>query len=191
MSNTLQTSTLKCTSCGSSLNVSSDMERFACGYCGTDQVVLRSGGTVSLKPVEDAIHKVQVGTDKTAAELALVRLPKELAELEASWRQCEEQLAVRRGSLARGRSALNTTLVILMVISGLVGVLALGVRPRLGLISMGVAAVCWLLIIYNGWLASKKVNSVDAERMAAWQPFAQRIEAIKQQIAKNRQILDA
>ena len=40
-------------------------------------VVERRGGTVSLKAVEQAIQKIQIGTDKTAAELAMVRLKEE------------------------------------------------------------------------------------------------------------------
>jgi hypothetical protein len=70
------------------------MNRFACGYCGTEQVVERKGGTVALKPITDAIARVQVGTDKTAAELALNRLPQELnaiisqrREREAYWQK--------------------------------------------------------------------------------------------------------
>jgi predicted RNA-binding Zn-ribbon protein involved in translation (DUF1610 family) len=71
---------MKCPSCGAMLDISNEMTRFACGYCGTEQVVERSGGTVSLKPVIEAIASVQTGTDKTAAELALKRLEGELAE---------------------------------------------------------------------------------------------------------------
>jgi hypothetical protein len=72
---------LRCTSCGASLEISPDMEQFACGYCGASQTVQRQGGTVSLKPVLDAISKVQSSSDKAAAELALVRLQKELNPL--------------------------------------------------------------------------------------------------------------
>jgi predicted RNA-binding Zn-ribbon protein involved in translation (DUF1610 family) len=84
---------LKCPSCGGKLEISSDMDQFACGYCGSSLEILRRGGTVSLKRLTDAITKVQVGTDKTAAELALQRLIKELEPLkverddyETKWR---------------------------------------------------------------------------------------------------------
>ena len=72
---------LSCASCGAKLDVYDDMERFACGYCGKEMVVQRRGGTISLKGVTDAIKQVQTGTDKTAAELALVRLLPELDAL--------------------------------------------------------------------------------------------------------------
>ena len=44
--------------------------------------VKRSGGIVSLSPVVDALNKVGVGVDKTAAELAIVRIKREVVELE-------------------------------------------------------------------------------------------------------------
>src|SRR5215210_5749739 len=73
---------LKCVNCGAGLEISPDMSRFACGYCGAEQLVERKGGTVFLKSVTDAISKVQVGTDKTAAELAIKRLEGELVQAE-------------------------------------------------------------------------------------------------------------
>src|SRR5262245_34497504 len=69
---------LSCPNCGGKLEVYDEMTRFACGYCKSEILAVRRGGTVSLKAVTEAIHKVQVGTDKTAAELALRRLEKEL-----------------------------------------------------------------------------------------------------------------
>lgn len=60
------------------------MSRFACGHCGTEVIAERRGGAVMLKSVAEAIRKVQVGTDKTAAELSIVRLTQELAEKRAA-----------------------------------------------------------------------------------------------------------
>ena len=73
---------LRCTNCGAKLDVYDDMERFSCGYCGTELIGQRRGGPVALKAVPKAIQKVQIGTDKTAAELALVRLNKESGRLD-------------------------------------------------------------------------------------------------------------
>jgi ribosomal protein S27AE len=70
--------TLNCPNCGAGLEISPDMESFACGYCGSQQRVERRGGTVSLKLVTDAIAKVQAGTDRTASELAISRLATEI-----------------------------------------------------------------------------------------------------------------
>ncbi len=63
--------TLSCPSCGGKLQVTNDIDRFACGYCGQEHAVNRSGGMVFLKPVVDELRKVQSGVDKTAAEMAI------------------------------------------------------------------------------------------------------------------------
>jgi DNA-directed RNA polymerase subunit RPC12/RpoP len=72
--------TLSCPSCGGKLQITQDVERFACGYCGQEYIVKRSGGIVSLSPILDALNKVEVGVDKTASELAIVRVKNEIAE---------------------------------------------------------------------------------------------------------------
>lgn len=66
--------------CSAPLEIEGDLERFACSYCGTEQIVKRSGGVVWLMKIETVIRDVQQGTDRTAAELALVRLGRELEE---------------------------------------------------------------------------------------------------------------
>lgn len=93
MNDQIRTLTLKCPSCNAALEVFPDMERFSCGYCGTQQIVLRRGGTVSLKLIAESISRVQVGTDRTAAELALVRLKHELAATDAKLSEINEQIA--------------------------------------------------------------------------------------------------
>jgi hypothetical protein len=70
---------LSCAQCGGALEVYADMDRFACGHCGTTMVVQRRGGTVVLVP--EAIPMVQIGKDKTPAELALARLTEEKQKL--------------------------------------------------------------------------------------------------------------
>ena len=73
---------LNCISCNSNLEVPSDVTKFNCGYCGTQLIVEKSGGIIALREVVDAIGRVQTGTDKTAAELALQRLPVELSNIQ-------------------------------------------------------------------------------------------------------------
>jgi DNA-directed RNA polymerase subunit RPC12/RpoP len=73
--------TLSCPSCGAKLEITQDVNRFACSHCGREHIVKRSGGIVSLSPVVDAINQVKTGVDKTAAELALERIPKEIEVL--------------------------------------------------------------------------------------------------------------
>ena len=89
---------LNCANCGAKLEVYDDMERFACGYCGTEMLVKRRGGTVALHAVTEAIKRVQVGTDRTAAELALVRLGTELEQLKADRFQVQKRRGADDGS---------------------------------------------------------------------------------------------
>ncbi len=39
---------LTCPSCNGKLQIGKDLERFACGYCGTEFVVNRGGGDFAL-----------------------------------------------------------------------------------------------------------------------------------------------
>jgi len=71
---------LTCPACGAKLELTEDIERFACSYCGNEHIVIRRGGLVTLKPVVEQLEGVRVATDKTASELALVRLEKEIEE---------------------------------------------------------------------------------------------------------------
>lgn len=75
--------TLTCPTCGAKLQITNDVERFACSHCRNEHIIRRSGGIVSIAKVVDGLAQVQVGTDRTAAELAIVRLKKEIQELES------------------------------------------------------------------------------------------------------------
>ncbi len=65
--------TLTCKSCGGKLQITPEIDDFACMYCGTEYKVKREGGIVALSPLVEEMKKVSVSTDKTASELALVR----------------------------------------------------------------------------------------------------------------------
>lgn len=80
--------TLACPNCGGKLNITSDLERFACQFCGNEHIVRRSGGTVSLEPVmqmmntlNESMSRVSAISEKQAAEMAIKRLDKEIEEL--------------------------------------------------------------------------------------------------------------
>lgn len=72
---------LTCPACGGKLELNNTIDRFACAHCGTEHVVNRGGGIVSLQPVIEGLRRIQSGTDRTAAELALQRLRGEHSEL--------------------------------------------------------------------------------------------------------------
>ena len=74
--------TLTCTSCGGKLEITTDIERFACAHCGTEHLVKRGGGIVSLAPVIEIIRGIKDGTDKTASELAVARIKDDISRIE-------------------------------------------------------------------------------------------------------------
>jgi hypothetical protein len=79
--------TLSCPSCGGKLQITSDIERFACSYCGIEHIVRRGGGIITLAPFVEGLKGVQIGVDKTASELAIQRLTREISELERYYSQ--------------------------------------------------------------------------------------------------------
>lgn len=89
MTNTNPITALTCPSCGGKLQISNKINRFACGYCGNEQIVHRESGIVYLEPIAENVRHIRTsvegmrgGVDKTAAELAIVRLTKELNTLD-------------------------------------------------------------------------------------------------------------
>ena len=67
---------MKCASCSAPLEIRPETTDFVCLYCGSAQIVDRSGGMATINIVANALWKVQKSTDRTASELALVRLKK-------------------------------------------------------------------------------------------------------------------
>ena len=71
---------MTCKSCGGKLKITTEIDEFACMYCGTEFRVRRGDGIVSISPLVDEMRKVSVSTDKTASELAIVRVKQEIQE---------------------------------------------------------------------------------------------------------------
>jgi len=179
MSKPLRVLALNCVSCGSNLKITGDMEKFACGYCGTQQIVERRGGTVALKPLTDAISKVQAGTDKTAAELALRRLREELGILQhrrlqrmniaISERQATVSRAVVGGAIAAG-------------VCGFVGSLVNGAGTIIGiLIGCGLAFYYW----------HHKVTKISALEKTEVKNMDAQIGIVKGRISSSKKIVDS
>jgi hypothetical protein len=82
---------LRCASCGASLEIPENTDTFACEFCGAAQIVERGGGIVSLRKLEASLDHVKSSTGRTASELALARLASEAAAIEA-----EHGIVVRR-----------------------------------------------------------------------------------------------
>ncbi len=146
MSNQLKTLSLKCPSCGAALEITSEMDRFACGFCGTEQIVQRQGGTVALRLLGDAISRVQFGTDRTAAELTLRRLREDMAALE------QERLHVQPPPQSPGTNIENAAIVSIFIGTPILSVV-LYERDGFGMaalvIVVGVALISSMALSYN------------------------------------------
>lgn len=158
---------LNCTNCGAKLDVYGDMERFACGYCGTQMVVQRRGGTVALKALAEAIQKVQIGTDRTAAELALVRLEKEREELKA---QMDTRLSVSDKSTGCGA--------VLLLVAAVYFIGQVSENPTFGVV--GIVAVIAIVVAF--FVKSPMNKDLD--------PVRGRLKKIDLEIDRNRKILE-
>lgn len=92
---------MRCSGCGATLDIKPDMEVFACAYCGMNQRVERGGGTITLTAIDKKIDFIHRGVDRTAAELALPRLEREIQQVEVD-RQSRLQAAQKDPANANG-----------------------------------------------------------------------------------------
>lgn len=171
---------LKCASCGSNLEITAEMTSFACGYCGASQVVDRQGGTISLRLITDAISKVQVGTDKTAAELALKRLSGELNHAEQAYALMSKEKSRR----------LDSSLKVFGIV-WIVGIL-FGLSF---LFRGGLGAVIAVVLMAGGsvgayYLLSKLNSKIKGEFALSEEQLSGQINYIRDKIAENRRYVD-
>ena len=73
--------TLTCPTCGGKLQITPDIDRFACVHCGNEHIVKRSEGVIAIQPLAESLTGLKRATDRTASEMALRRLGEELARL--------------------------------------------------------------------------------------------------------------
>lgn len=172
--------TLKCSNCGSNLEITSEMSTFACGYCGASQMVQRQGGTVSLKLLSESISKVQIGTDKTAAELAIKRLKEEIEEANLQFSAHEKKRLEEVGQA-------NALFGILWAFGAILCIIIIGysgavIIPTILL----VAGTGGVLFFYAK--NSQRINQDNSKRR---QKTTDEINSIKLKISKNKEIVDS
>jgi hypothetical protein len=92
--------TLTCPTCGGRLQITHDIERFACAHCGNEHLVRRGTGVVTLAPVVESMDGLRRATDRTASELAIRRIQEDLAGMEAARGEIEARLAQGKAKLA-------------------------------------------------------------------------------------------
>lgn len=177
---------LSCASCSAPLEIGEGLERFACSYCGTEQIVERSGGVVWLRKVEAAIKAVQSGTDRTAAELALVRLHRELEEAKENKAELI-RAADAKLSRARDERKAHTLIIFAIALFVLPFIIALvNSKPN------GFSVLVWLAGTFGiSTLAFRSIEMPYIDTRQAVAEVDDRIAKIEKHIHLNRAILSA
>jgi DNA-directed RNA polymerase subunit RPC12/RpoP len=156
--------TLTCPSCGGKLQVTQDIERFACSYCGSEHVVKRSGGIVSLVPVVEGLKKVQSGVDRTASELAIRRLRDDITALE---------MARDKGGASGCFMGIGISLLILA------GVTAMSTSTEGGIRLAETMAILGILVVLGASVSAAKRRK----------PFDVAIAHKKEELSKHEQMV--
>jgi hypothetical protein len=149
--------TLSCPSCGGKLQVTPDLEQFACGYCGKEHIVKRGGGIVSIAPLVENIKKVQQGVDRTASELAIKRLPEEIIQAQRKLNSIPPRPILKKYDYIDETTISKFVLIILVLglIAGLIDVL-----PNMDFGDLGPVAFFLLVIGFFIYLLAKNLNDI-------------------------------
>jgi len=164
--------TLLCPACGGKLQITNDLERFACMYCGSEHMVRRSGGLVSLAPMVQGLKQVAAGVDKTASELAIVRLRGEIAQLE------DEQRRYLSGVFAINESGANALVLAFRQM--------LKSKKRLSLAASGQA----MAAAFRDASIGDVMDAVPLIKKPLWGDSLQRAQIIAQQIIDRKKRLN-
>jgi uncharacterized membrane protein YidH (DUF202 family) len=150
------------------------------------------GGIARLRPVVEAVSLVQAGTDRTAAELALLRLGKEVEQLHLAWRQQDNRFPPQN----IGGFLLGVVLAVVAAACVLWGVISLiePERPPAAAQTGECFLIAALLLAAGGVLlmraTAKRNQRLTAQRTAAYQPYHARLQYLTDQIARNRAMVE-
>lgn len=175
--------TLSCPVCTGQLKITEDMDRFACAYCGTEHLVRRAESTISLQPLVQGLQNVQKGVDRTASELAIMRLEREIQSL-------ENQIivtATEREELESASSDAGRR-----IIAGIVVAVVFGILPLLsGSGAAGPAALIGVIgaVLFARSFAQWRTDTSKRKQLAARQAqLRSDFEARHAQLARHRKI---
>ena len=136
---------LTCPTCGGDLQITTDIERFACAHCGKEHIVKRGGGIIALSPVLENVSK---GVDSTASELALVRLEKELADIKPKLILAKEK-AMNYRTKADSRAVVLLITILLVMGSILLFILTDMTVLGLILLTTGITLIAYTYNLYS------------------------------------------
>jgi hypothetical protein len=84
--------TLTCPTCGGTLKLTEDIDRFACSHCGNEHVVKRGDGIIFLKPIVGELSEIRSSVNKAASEMAINRLLAEINSLQKDVDGLDEEI---------------------------------------------------------------------------------------------------
>jgi ribosomal protein S27AE len=160
---------LTCPSCGGKLQITNDIERFSCGFCGNEQIVQRIGGIITLAPVVEGLKGVKTGVDKTASELAIVRLKGEILAL----------------SEQRGKTVASPSLTILV----LFGILFAISYCALSYVTESTAFVLLGSLLISGIIVVISYSKIEQNMRLKAEPFDKTIAEKVQELNKHQNII--
>ncbi len=175
--------TLTCPACGAKLKLVDNINLLVCATCGNEHMVHRGGGAIYLGPITQDVRQIRVGVDKTAAELTVARLTKEIKEL-------DDQLDVVMMRIDdewvdSGPSKVN------LCIGALFALLAIGALLAqwwaIAIACAAIAAVIWFLAIKS---QTSRAAEIIALRSAEIDRLNAALRAKNGQLRKNRQIAE-
>jgi hypothetical protein len=135
--------TLSCPNCGGRLEITADIDRFACIFCNTEHLVKRAGNIVSLAPVLESLGGLRTGVDRTASEMAMKRLSDEIRLLQDHDSRLEDiQSRISRYWAAQAVVKRNA-------LYGTVG--KIGALPMYLIMLVGAAVACNGIVKESGW----------------------------------------
>ena len=139
----------------------------------------RRGGIVTIKPIIDAISRVEVSTDKTAAELALRRLHQELQNHVETRQRTTESAAQATQDRDRSLGALLIGIIVLAIVA------AAAFNSWLAIIPFVIAA----FLVARNSIATTKMRDVQLRKELVY--IDSKIDEVKRKIDKNRTIVDS
>ncbi len=171
--------TLSCPTCGGKLQITKDIDRFACAHCGNEHAVKRGGGIVALEPVVAGLAKVQVGVDKAASELTIIRLNAELTTLVHQ----ENDLAAKlsRARKEAERDQILSVAIFLTILFGIFGFFISSGASRPVLIFLGV--LCGVIASFRIVRLRTAITQIRAELSTTGYEIASK----KKELQKHRQ----
>lgn len=90
---------MTCKNCGGKIQINKDADQVLCQFCGSEYLLSFNEGAVSIKFLSEGIKKIAISTDKTASELALIRIKKEKESLVTLFGEITESLSTISGKM--------------------------------------------------------------------------------------------